>query len=102
MYYYVELLTSVSLSWTDPLCPSLREEYWVYTNKRAARLKYREVCLSHIHCGKYHEYGTCHGWPIMRVHKHDRYTSEITVMLQKITYRPKKLHDIKVYEGYTK
>ena len=101
MYYKVEL-TMLLPRELHPLCATYRIEYWVYTNKRAAKLKYREVCQSHSHCGKYHEYGMRHGEPIMRVHKRDKYTSEIVVTLQQIAYTPKKLHDIKILEGYTK
>ena len=102
MYYVVELSTSISLSWIKklhPLCATWREESWVFTNKRAAKLKYREVCRSHIHCGKYHDYGMRHGGLIMRVHKHDKYTSEIVVTLQKIAYTPKKLHDVTIIDS---
>ena len=105
MYYKVELLASVSLSWIKklhPLCATWREEYWVYTNKRAAKLKYKEVCRSHSRYGKYHEYGMRHGEPIMRVHKHNKYTSEIVVTLQQIAYTPEKLHEVKLCGGYTK
>ena len=103
MYYVVELLTPFpSVKEFQPYCNTFRKERWVFTNKRAAKMKYREVCKNNSHYGKYHEYGMYHGGPIMRVHKHNKYTSEIVVTLRKIAYTPKKRHEIKLYEGYTK
>ena len=96
MYYEVELSTH----WphiNDPYPRWVRKESWVYTNKRAAKLKYREVCQRHSH-DKYHEYGMRHGGPIMRVHMHDKYTSEIVVTLRRLTYTPKQLHEVKIIE----
>lgn len=90
--YVVELLTPY---------PWIRRERWVFANKRAAKLKYREVCRDNSHRGRWHEYGMRHGGPIMRVHAHDKYTSEIVVTLRKIAYAPKKLHEVKLFEGYT-
>ena len=103
MYYAVKLLTPFpSVKEFQPYCNTFRKERWVFTNKRAAKMKYREVCRANSRYGKYHEYGMDHGGPIMRVHKHNKYTSEIVVTLRKIAYTPKKLHEIKLYEGYTK
>ena len=101
MYYAVDLVSLLPKE-LHPLCETIRKERWVFTNKRAARLKYREVCRDHSRQGKYHEYGMYHGGPITRVHKHNKYESEIVVTLRKITYTPKKPHEIKLYEGYTK
>lgn len=100
MMYMVELIMDLPRE-LHPRCYTFRKEYWVYTNKRAARLKYREVCRTHRHYGIYCDYGMRHGGPIMRVHKHDKYTSEIVVTLGKIAYTPKKLHEVKIWEGYT-
>lgn len=65
-------------------------------------MMYREVCKHNSHYGRYHEYGMYHGGLIMRVHKHNKYTSEIVVTLQEVSYTPKKRHDIEICEGYTK
>ena len=79
MYYKVELLAPLPcVKDLHPRCYTPRKERWVFTNKRAAKLKYREVCRNHSHCGKYHE------------------SSEIVVTLRKIAYTPKKLHEVKL------
>lgn len=101
MYYAVELLAPLPKE-LRPLCQTVRRERWVFTNKRAAKLKYREVCRDNSHRGRWHEYGMHHGGPIMRVHEHNKYTSEIVVTLRKIAYTPKKPHEVKLFEGYTK
>ena len=103
MYYVVELLAPLPcVKDLHPRCYTTRRERWVFTNKRAARLKYREVCKNNSRYGKYHEYGMCHGGLIMRVHEHNKYISEIVVTLRKIAYTPQKLHEVKLCEGYTK
>ena len=94
MYYEVKL--STLLPYVEELQYTYRIERWVFTNKRAAKLKYREVCKAKSHAGKYHEYGMRHGEPIMRVHRHDKYTSEIVVTLCRFAYTPKKLHEVKL------
>ena len=103
MYYKVELTMPLPcVKDLHPRCYTTRKEYWVYTNKRAARLKYREVCRTHSRYGIYHEYGMRHGGPIMRVHKRNKYTSEIVITLRKIEKKKKKLHEVKLCEGYTR
>ena len=97
MYYEVELLAPLPcVKDLHPRCYTVRRERWVFTNKRAAKMKYREVCRNNSRYGKYHEYGMRHGGPIMRVHEHNKYTSEIVVTLRKIAYTPKKLHEVKL------
>ena len=102
MYYEVELLAPLPcVKDLHPRGYTVRRERWVFTNKRAAKMKYREVCRNNSRYGKYHEYGMRHGEPIMRVHKHNKYTSEIVVTLQQIAYTPEKLHEVKILEGCT-
>ena len=103
MYYEVELLAPLPcVKDLHPRCYTTRRERWVFTSKRAARMQYREVCRTHSRYGKYHEYGMYHGGLIMRVHEHNKYTSEIVVTMRKIAYTPQKLHEVKLLEGYTK
>ena len=98
MYYVVKVSTLMpEVDESYPLSYMGRIKRWVYTNKRAAKLKYREVCKAKSHFGIYREYGMDHGGPIMRVHKHDKYTSEIVVTLRKIAYTPQKLHEVKLF-----
>ena len=91
MHYVVELLAPLPcVKDLHPRCYTTRRDRWVYTNKRAAKMKYREVCRDNSRYGKYHEYGMYHGGLIMR-------TSEVVVMLRKIAYTPKKLHEVKLF-----
>ena len=103
MYYVVELLAPLPcVKDLHSRCHTTRRERWVFANKRAAKMKYMEVCRANSRYGKYHEYGMYHGGLIMRVHERNKYTSEVVVTLRKIAYTPKKRHEVKLCEGYTK